>query len=492
MVSTALRFPLVVAAVALCAPLWSAELRLAVPESVPPHVPVRVRLVWDGRDELSHLALPSANGLTLQLAGESQRMEIAGRALRVYPLTLTVAAVGDFHLGPASALRADGTAVSSPPITVTCRAADEHLIGTAWAEAEFLPHTALLNQPVQLVYHLYLRRGVDAFSAGLAIPEDAHHETRGVGQRIDTVLDADGTPWTLHTLSWALSFPTSGERVAGGIQEVMRDGERLDVPIAAAHLLVAEQPPDAPADFNGVVGGLEVAVACAPSAIDADGGAVLTVTLRGEDAAQAPPPALALPLGVRAYAQPHEDGEGMRRYRWDLIPEGPGSYAIGVGSLCYLDPVTRAYARTAARQIVLAVAPMRSSAMGAAATPAAREASAPTPRGAESGDPDASARAIGLGFGGALSLALLAVLIERGRARRVRAAVRRALARAMERADAEEAMRALRALRPQLGATALPLVARLERLLDLARFGATPPDQEARDLAHELLREVPA
>ncbi len=53
-------------------------------------------------------------------------------------------------------------------------------------------------------------------------------------------------------------------------------------------------------------------------------------------------------------------------------------------------------------------------------------------------------------------------------------------------------MRALRALRPQLGATALPLVARLERLLDLARFGATPPDQEARDLAHELLREVPA
>jgi hypothetical protein len=492
MVSAALRFLLVIAAVALCAPIRSAELRLSLPESVPPHVPVRVSLVWDGHDQLSRLTLPSADGLTLELAGESERMEVAGKVLLVYPLTLTVAAAGDVRLGPASALRADGTAVSSPPITVHCRAADARLIGAAWAEAEFLPHTALLNQPVQLVYHLYLRQGVDAYSAGLAVPEDAHLETRGAGQRIDTVLDADGTPWTLHTLSWSLSFATSGERVVGGIQEVVRDGERLDVPIAAAHLRVAEQPPNAPADFNGVVGALEVAATCAPEAIEADGGAVLTVTLRGEDAAQASPPALALPLGVRAYAQAHEDGEGVRHYRWDLIPEGPGRYAIGVGTLCYLDPDTRAYTRTPARQLVLAVAPTRPGAMAAAAAPAAREESTPTARGAERGDPDASALAIGLGFGGALSLALVAVLAERANARRIRAAVRRALARAMERADAEEAMRALRALRPQLGAQAHPLVDRLERLLDLARFGATPPDQEARDLARALLRQEPA
>ncbi len=293
---------------------------------MPPGVPVRVRLLWDGRDPLSHLSLPSMAGITLELVGEPERMEVAGRfAVQAYPLRLTVAAAGDVHLGSFSAMRAPtAPRVSSSPTIVHCRRADPHLVGDAWAAAEFQPHTALPGQPVQLVYRLYLRRGVDAFSAGIELPEDAHHETRGVGQQIETVLDSDGRPWTLHTLSWSLSFSTSGERRAGGSQEVISGGEREGVPIAAATISVAELPPGAPADFSGVIGALEMSVACVPQAMDADSGAVLTVTLRGADAALAPPPALDLPLGLRAYAQP---APGWRRgalaYRWDLIPEGP-------------------------------------------------------------------------------------------------------------------------------------------------------------------------
>src|SRR5262249_27999210 len=152
------------------------------------------------------------------------------------------------------------------------------------------------------------------------------------------------------------------------------------------------------------------------------------------------------------------DAEGMRTFRWDLVPDGPGTYVIPALSLAYFDPESRAYRRAETKALTLAVVPGRKRdlaiAGGAAPETGTPETAAPSTaslplRGDAASAPPTLAAPIALVLGLVLGLAAALApwrwsLPKRGEHRG------RALAAALERGDLNAAATALERLRPAL------------------------------------------
>jgi hypothetical protein len=128
--------------------------------------------------------------------------------------------------------------------------------------------------------------------------------------------------------------------------------ERRRVSSDSVRVVVRPLPQPAPSSFNGAVGTFTLDATLAPARVGVGEGAVLTVEVDGRGNVRAlPEPRIAAVDGLELYAPSQESNMdvqehvvgGRKRFRWMVVPERPGTYAIPSVEYAYFDPELQTY-----------------------------------------------------------------------------------------------------------------------------------------------------
>jgi hypothetical protein len=479
----------------LCSALSADEARFELPEDVPPGVVVTAKLIVSAAGSMSAYHLPTVTGLEFSSQVQQRGVSIMnGHREDWVGIEIRAATVGDYAIPAIGVDLDDGTSLKTAAVVLHVKAADERLKGVATAEASFDPPTIVPGETTHLIYHLSLQQGVRALEVSFGPPADAVRLTQEPHQQVKTALDAQGNQWQVYILTWDLTYNEAGEHVVDGQQEIAVAGDffdqrREEIPVHPAHLLVAAIPTQGqPADFDGLIGPLQIQSRLASSQITADEGTVLSLRVEGPQAAHMHQPRLLLPSGLRSYAMDPVDEGPQRTFRWDLTAMAPGDYTIPAFSLPYFMPTSSRFQRAQCDSLRLSVAPgQRAIPSVPSDAPDSRAAQAQAPafrdvplrmHGVRAPAPGMLPWLLGCGL-----LAGLAWGAAPAAARRLQRRERhgRRLARAVAAGDLNAAASALAQLRLRLRDPDLASAAEhLREHIDLARFGSQPLSGEAR------------
>ncbi len=504
-----------------CLPgVGAAEAKLELPDPLVPGVVLEGAIkVEDAAAGVANVTLPPVAGLEWQV--QTGRMSstsiINGVVTRSETVRLAVRAqMADTLSVPAVTVTlSDGSTLTTAPLTVAAHAANQNLQGDAFAETAFEPAAIVAGEPTTLVYRVYLRQNNDRPRAlrqcDLAPPAGA----LPLGERSDSegqTYDARGNPWRVHTYRWPLTWALPGAYQAGGQQAYVICRQDFfgqlspiadrSVAIRPATLTVAALPEAGrPADFSGLFGPLTISAALERPRIASGEGTVLTVTIEGRQTELVTRPALAVPAGLKAYPKdddaPARSGAGardqrplgavpgphQRSFRWDIVPERAGDFALPALTLAYFDPASRAYDHAHGPALTLTVLPGRAGTVSITGTPLSEAPGTPAgpqlllPAPLRGGAPPRPGAALGLlVLGAAFVGGALVGLAGRWRARRPDRPHRgRALRRAAAAGDLEALAAAIHELLQVLPpGPAAASAARLAERIDLARFGGAP------------------
>ena len=369
-----------------------AEVRLELPDPLIPGVWMTGELVVsDVAGTITAIELPGVPGIELRREqGTKQQTSIVnGKASTRVTFTVAVKAdaVGS-QVVPAATIRMrDGTSHQSAPVTVRVDHGDAGLKGDAVADVRFEPDHIVPGEQATMIYRVRLRRGqirslaVQPPPALLTLGERQDGEGRSY--------DAEGRPWATFTYRWPVTSASTGVITVQGRQEVlipMGDGffdnraMQQFATVTPGTLTVAALPEAGrPEDFAGLVGEVTVTATLAPEQVALGDGARLTVTVTGRQVELLRRLPLTMPDGVRAYARDPEEIDGGRVFRWDLVPEQPGTYTVPQVSVPWFDAGTRSYRRAAGTALTLVVVPGRNSTLQVAGSVPTVLASAPGP-----------------------------------------------------------------------------------------------------------------
>ncbi len=496
----------------MVAPLEAAEAVADFPDPLIPNVQMPGELkVMDAPSAVVNITFPSIPGMTIDVSdggGSIETRVVNGKAstIRGIPLLITARIKGPTVVPPMTVRLQDGTALMTQEFTVQVDNGNPHLTGEAYAEAAYQPAVIVPGEATKLVYRIYLRRGtVEA----LGVEPPAGSIPLGQRQVAQSrTFDAQGRPWQVFTITWALTVATPGTYEVSGQQDyqvAVGDGFfdtrtlKGRVPVAPNTLTVKPLPSEGrPDDFTGLIGPLTLSAELDRPRISAGEGVELRITAAGRQVDLLKAPVLGLSAGVQAY--PKTDGKAPDRstriFRFDLVPGTAGEVAVPSVSIPYFDPEAKVYRRADSRALTLIVTPGRTRDLGLVAAPvsSAPPATAPLAPAAQPGGPvlpnatptltplppplrgDApqppSPRMpllVGLGClvaGGLLALVRLLL------SRRPAAHRGRALLTALNHGDLDAAAFALASLRPSLTTEPQKTAAvALEQAIDRARFG---------------------
>jgi len=500
----------------------SASARLELPDPLVPGVELEGSLIIENSEsEADSVSLPSVPGLEWEEepGGATQINSINGVVTRSQTIRISLRAQANVTLSiPAITITLqDGSTLQTAAITVKPQSGNSELTGDAHGEATFDPPDIVPGEPTTLVYRLFLRQNHDfgIKEPGITPPSGAISlGTRTSSQT--TTRDSSGHGWSVQTYRWPMTFSTPGQIVVNGQQEYFlcrRDFFGQLVPISSHQLAikpatltvtalpVAGRPPD----FNGLFGPLAVDASLERSPISAGEGTVLTLHIHGRQVELLTRPAFTPPAGIQSYTKEDPTPEkanatGMRTYRWDLVPDGPGTFTIAPFSFSYFDPTTHSYRRAVSDTLTLTVRPgrMREVTVSGATqndtliqpvTGGAPQLPMPL-RGQAAGEPRPGLQWICALL--ALVLGLCSGALQRWLTRPARTVHRgQMLSRAVAARDAARIAQYAHALLPDL--TTADARAAAEHLLqsaDLARFGGQPLATDLTDAA-KLLELVP-
>ncbi len=492
------------------------EATLKLPDPLTPGAALEAELVvTDITQTVQDIQLPPVAGVSWRVNGTSSNVSILnGEVHRSYTanISLRITGTGAVVFPPITLRLSDGSTLSTAAVTGKLEAANTALVGEAYAEASFDPAHIAPGEPTTLVYRIFLKQDRDRAikEPGLAPPSG----TISLGEKQEssgTTSDAAGERWTVQTYRWPLTASQPGTIEARGQQEFYRcrrdffnrlvAQSTLQLAIRPASLTVEALPANGrPDDFSGLFGPLELSATIERARISAGEGTVLELSVRGGQVELVPRPAFTPPGGLQAYAKdevPAKATGGERRFRWDLVPTQPGSYAIAPFSLPYYDPAMHSYRRATSPALSLTVLPGRTRELAVSggavgghgmSVPAPERLELPPPlRGQASSRPHDLLAWLALAAG--LALGAGAGALQRLARRPPQPAHRgQTLMRAVQARDAEQVWRAAQALLPELQDQTLRAAAqRLLQAGELARFGgqALPAglDDDARLLA---------
>nr|MBA3686831.1 BatD family protein [Planctomycetota bacterium] len=369
------------------------EARLDLPDTIGVAAPTAGEIVIsEASSSPRSIAFPPGDGLTWALSGgvRQQTTIINGEASRSdhIGVTLTASALGALTIPELAVTLADGTVVRTAPLTRTVSAGDARLSGDCYAEAAFEPATAVVGQTTTLIYRCYLAPGFAVQTPGVSAPATATRLGEPT-QEESTTIDRQGRRWRVVTWREPVAFTTAGTFTAGGQQEYLqvRDSflgqsvvSRRRVAVKPATLVVSE-PAQAgrPADFAGLVGSVGMTARLDRERIAAGEGTVLELTVETAMSELVRRPELPAIAGLRAYRREIAEAAtaGQRRFAWDLVPTGPGNYAIPAFSLPWYDAESGTYQRATSAALTLEVLPGSARALsvgGAAGDPTGAEA----------------------------------------------------------------------------------------------------------------------
>ncbi len=487
----------------------AAEVRLELPDPLVAGVVQRATVtVENAAARVERLDLPTVPELEWQVQRGSEysiRMINGVRSSsEIVTVVLRTQALAELVIPALTVVFADGSTVTTRPVSVRPQAPDTTLAGEAVASATFEPATVVPGEPATLVYRLALRqdrpRRIKPDQLGLSPPAGL----LVTGERSETTgetTDTEGRQWSIETWRWPVTAAAPGTYEARGQQEWHRCRQDLfrqlviesthQAPIRPAVLTVTELPEAGrPDDFSGLIGPVTATATIERPRIAAGEGTVFTVTLKGPQVGLCRRPALGLPAGVQAY--PKDDDEqtaGERHFRWDLVPGTVGELIIPALSFPYFSPATRSYQRVSTAPLTVTVLPGRSRELVVSGATDRQEKAVitplvdqrlvlPPPLRGEVAAPAPLHWSWRLLLGGALLGAALG-LGQRLRTRTVRGPHRgRALGAALAARDLDAMARWVFALRPDLDAAGRQAADALELAIDRARFG----DAAAADL----------
>ncbi|MBA3938998.1 MAG: BatD family protein, partial [Planctomycetes bacterium] len=376
--------------------LDAAEAKLELPDPLVPGVVLQGTIqVEDATTRVTNVALPPVAGLEWQVqqGGMQAVRSVNGVVTRSETVRLAVRAqmADTFRIPAVTVTLADGSTITTTPVTVTASAANQNLQGDAFAETAFEPPAIVAGEPTTLVYRIYLRQNNDKPRAlrqcDLAPPAGA----LPLGERSESegqTCDARGNPWRIRTFRWPLTWALPGTYQAGGQQgyvicrqdffgQLSPIADRT-VAIRPATLTVAALPEAGrPADFNGLFGPLTITAALERPRIASGEGTVLMVTIDGRQTELITRPVLAVPAGMKAYPKDDDEpahgtaaardqrplnavpGPHQRSFRWDLVPDRAGEFSLPALTLAYFDPGRRAYDHAHGPELTLTVLPGR-------------------------------------------------------------------------------------------------------------------------------------
>jgi len=470
--------------------LTAGEVRLDLPEEFPPGVVVSGKLVLTEISGRYEIAMPSVDGLAMQVQSQpSARISSNGRLTVIHHVAVRAAQNGSLIIPPVTVLIPGGERVQSAPLTISVSPGNPLLIGDGHGEVAFVPDRIVPGQPTTLVYRCYLRVG-ERTGVGVAPPAEAIRLGEPT-ERAGSTFSPEGEPWSLTTITWPMTMPTPGTYEVRGQQRAQVGDlfrtQRFAFAVKPATLTVLPLPAAGrPTDFNGLIGPLTLAARLERDRIAAGEGTRLELVISGLQAGLAVRPPLAPIAGLQAYPREQPAGDGSRTFAWDLVPTQPGDYRVPAFSLAYFDPLSASYRRAETPSLVLSVLPGRSSGLvvaggtmpspppsvDAGAEPASANVFIPFHGGAPWQPPRAAAALV---FLAALALGLVSAAALRlvGQAPR-RAHRGRTLARAIAAGDLAAASSALAAVLPDVDGEARDRARALQERIDLARFGGQP------------------
>ena len=467
----------------------AAEVVLDVPEPLVPGVTASGTItVKDPPSAVAKIELPKMAGLEWGEIGRSgNRTTIVNgvqSSEQTFSVVLRAPQVGVLTIPPVKIRLRDGSVLASQPRTLRVEPGDTKLTGEAQAEVSFQPARIVPGESTNLVYRIHVRRGFDVKTLGIAPPDG----TISLGERNiaqGRTVDAQGQEWSVITTTWPLTHATPGSYTVRGQQEYLAqvsDGffaqwERRQLAVAPAVLTVEALPAEGrPADFTGLIGPVTAQTGLDRERVAAGEGAVVKIAITSRQTDLAKRPHLNIP-GVQLYDKDDTTKDGVRTFRWDVVPAVPGNVVIPAVHIPYFDPGSRSYRTADTQPATLAVIPGRSRDLGIVGAAPTTGASTPAPvaaptmpapiHGAASPRP-ASSLAPTV-FVAGLIVGLAAALVSR-LPRRAGPHRGRALARAGR--DPAKLAVALATLRPALTDPAhLAAATALEAAIDRTRFG---------------------
>ncbi len=242
---------------------------------------------------------------------------------------------------------------------------------------------AYVGEAVVVSYRLYSRVTVQAQLTKLPQAAGAWTEEIRSGEPRPRDETVNGQPYRSVLIRQLLMYPQQpgtlvlpeaeaegyahppGEDLSG-FNSLLGDASFGAVPVrlrtGAISLAVLPLPAEGrPSDFDGAVGDLMLDAALDNASTTEDGGASLTLTLRGPGAGRLTPvPRPVLPAGLDAYEPTvHDsvlaDGTGIKTVRYAIAARGAGAYTIPAISFSYYDPLRRAYRTVSTEPLVLQV-----------------------------------------------------------------------------------------------------------------------------------------
>ncbi len=476
-----------------CVMAWclAVEVTLDLPEPLIPGVEMSGSvLIKDPADNVRSVDLPPVSGLTWELSGQngSNTSIINGKRSATISVGIVARAEkrGVLKLPAVTVHFTDGSTATSTPRQLRVADGDARLKGDAVAEATFDPPTIVPGQPSKLVYKIWLHNG-QVNKIGINPPEG----TISLGER--TIVEsktfaADGTPWTLVTITWPLTHATPGTFTVRGQQEYLvvlgndffnQRTVRRQIAVAPTTLTVEQLPTiGRPADYYGLIGPLSARASLERERVSAGEGVALSVTVSGRQIDLVKRPTLTI-AGVQVYTKDESSGEGHRTFRWDIVPTTAGTITIPVLSFPYFDPNSASYRSADTTALTLQVIPGRNRDLGIVGTPTTPTTSTPViqaitttlpaplkgsvlPSPPPWSAPIALAGGVLIGFGFFVTRRLVGSRRGPHRGRALRAAG----------TDLVKLDAALRALRPALTSDAQRAAAdALQQAIDHARFG---------------------
>lgn len=453
----------------------------------------------------SDIELPQTTGFSLELTSQyGRRSERRADGSTFHQVTvglrLRVAEAGNHTVPPVVVVLPDGSRLETPPARFEAVGPDPGLRGEAVGLLSFEPSTIIPGQETLLRQTLafpYQGRYRLAEDWGAELPEGMIE----LGPQQDQegfLLDGSGEIWIARRRSQAVTAGRPGTIRIDGQADLFSRGlipRRIgSVPLRPSALTIAPLPTTGqPSDFAGLVGAVTVTATLERNRIASGEGTRLQVTVRGPQADLLTELDLPEISTVQVYPEGHQaerDDQGLANvFTWQLVPRQPGEFVVPSLSVPYFDPRSGTYERAESSPLALSVLPGRVRTLRLEDLEADGEVhevglaeptwNLPPPlarNDAPGPGPLVVAWGLVIGLGLGLGLGLLArhppnLGPHRGRA----------LARALERGDLDQANRLVYELLPQVPLAEREALAGPLRQLEQARFGSggLKPDTRA-------------
>jgi BatD DUF11 like domain len=351
---------------------WAVDVAFDVPEPIFNGVVMRASLtVQNSSSRVSNIELPDAPSIEWQIQqGSSTQMTIVnGKRSQSETRTIMfrISSNEAVTFPPITVHFADGTSAQTIAKTIKPELPNTNLSGEAYAEAIFDPAIIVPGQPTTLIYRLYLRQ-----DRKRAIKEPAltpPSDLLSLGERTHSTsatVDKEGTEWEVHTWRWPLTAARDGNFSALGQQEWFRCRVDLfgslvaeskhDLAIKPGTLTVTALPENGrPADFNGLIGPLQVTAKLERSRIATGEGTQFTLTVAGLQSGLIRRPHFAVPESLQAYAKDERSDNNERQFTWDIVPSSAGQFVLPAITFTYFDPASQSYRRIASDELHLEV-----------------------------------------------------------------------------------------------------------------------------------------